>query len=157
MFVRACISDTVRDFRVYNSRALSSVTETILYDNPEHYRLERIEKLTTRRLEDILAEHNAPNKFEFLSIDVEGHDSEVLQSIDLGQYQPEVIVIEVSGEMSVGAISECAAAKHLSSYGYEPVAALNSPARRRWMPRHATRSNLTRTWVGSDIDFIANL
>jgi hypothetical protein len=46
----------------------------------------------------------APKKFDFLSIDVEGHDREVLQSIDLGQYQPEVILIEISGEMSAGAI-----------------------------------------------------
>ena len=111
------------DFRVYNSRALSSVTATKLYDDPEDYRLERIEKLQTRLLGDILAEHDAPKKFDFLSTDVEGHDREVLQSIDLSQYQPEVIVVEISGQMSVGSIAECTVARHLSQYAYEPVAA----------------------------------
>ena len=125
VFVSACVSNAVSevDFRVYNSRALSSVTASQLYENPEHYRLERIEKLQTRPLGAILAEHSAPKKFEFLSIDVEGHDFEALQSIDLGQYQPAVILIEISGQMSVGAIAECNVAQHLSQYAYEPVAA----------------------------------
>lgn len=51
--------------------------------------------LTTRTLDSVLDEFNAPNKFDFLSIDVEGHDYEVLLSINLNRYRPKLILIEI--------------------------------------------------------------
>jgi FkbM family methyltransferase len=126
IFVNSCVSDSALDvnFRIYKSRALSGVTEEKFYDNQDHYQLERIERLQTKPLNEILQTHGAPEKFELLSIDVEGHDFEVLQSIDLNHYQPEVILVEVNGrDISVGAICESNVAKHLHQYSYEPVAA----------------------------------
>jgi FkbM family methyltransferase len=51
----------------------------------------------TRTLGAILHDLDAPRAFDLLSIDVEGHDANVLRSIDLDVYQPQVIVVEMRG------------------------------------------------------------
>lgn len=53
--------------------------------------------VNTRTLGGILNELNAPHAFDLLSVDVEGHDANVLRSIDLDVYQPQVIVVEMHG------------------------------------------------------------
>jgi FkbM family methyltransferase len=47
-----------------------------------------------RALDDILVEAGAPAQFEFLSIDVEGHELEVLSGFDLARWRPRLILIE---------------------------------------------------------------
>jgi FkbM family methyltransferase len=47
-----------------------------------------------RTLDDILVEARAPAQFDFLSIDVEGHELEVLSGFDLARWQPRLILIE---------------------------------------------------------------
>lgn len=47
-----------------------------------------------RRLDELLAELNAPKDFDFLSIDVEGHELNVLQSMDFEKFKPQLICIE---------------------------------------------------------------
>jgi FkbM family methyltransferase len=47
-----------------------------------------------RALDDVLVEARAPERFEFLSIDVEGHELEVLSGLDLARWQPRLILIE---------------------------------------------------------------
>lgn len=51
----------------------------------------------TRTLSTILTEVNSPHTFDLLSVDVEGHDANVLRSIDFEIYRPEVIVVEMHG------------------------------------------------------------
>jgi FkbM family methyltransferase len=46
-------------------------------------------------LRDILAEH-APPAIDFLSIDVEGHEREVLLGNDWGRYRPRVVLVEAT-------------------------------------------------------------
>jgi len=47
-----------------------------------------------RTLNDILEEAGAPRGFDFLSIDVEGHEIEVLRGIDLTHWRPRLIMLE---------------------------------------------------------------
>ena len=47
-----------------------------------------------RTLDDILDEACAPAPFDFLSIDVEGHELEVLSGFDLARWRPRLILIE---------------------------------------------------------------
>src|SRR5438093_7481217 len=47
-----------------------------------------------RTLDDILFEARAPLGFDFLSIDVEGHELEVLSGFDLARWRPRLILIE---------------------------------------------------------------
>ncbi|MEM1407874.1 MAG: FkbM family methyltransferase, partial [Bacteroidota bacterium] len=49
-------------------------------------------------------------EFDFLSIDVEGHDWNVIRSIDLTKYKPELIVAELNPEPDL--------VDYLGQYGY---------------------------------------
>lgn len=48
----------------------------------------------TRTLDDILSEAQAPAPIDLLSIDVEGHEVEVLQGFDFTRWQPRLILVE---------------------------------------------------------------
>ena len=124
-FIRACVSDKVEDvkFHHFHHDTLSSVSGAHFYDNDEHYALERIETMTTRRLDDILAEANCPERFDILNVDVEGMDEAVLRSLDLKRFQPRVILVELNGtDLDVGRLSDSGIAKSLEKFGYSPVA-----------------------------------
>jgi len=47
-----------------------------------------------RTLDDILEEANAPTPIDFMSIDVEGHEIEVLRGFDLARWRPRLLLIE---------------------------------------------------------------
>jgi hypothetical protein len=47
-----------------------------------------------RTLDDILREADAPASIDFVSIDVEGHEVEVLRGFDLNHWRPRLILIE---------------------------------------------------------------
>ncbi len=55
---------------------------------------EAVVDVPIRTLKDILEEAGAPRGFDFLSIDVEGHEIEVLRGIDLRRWRPHLIMIE---------------------------------------------------------------
>jgi hypothetical protein len=48
----------------------------------------------TRTLDDILDEAEAPSPIDFLSIDVEGHEVEVLRGFEFARWRPRLIMIE---------------------------------------------------------------
>jgi FkbM family methyltransferase len=45
-------------------------------------------------LDSILEEHEAPTQFELLSIDVEGHEPEVLDGFSIQKWKPKLILVE---------------------------------------------------------------
>ena len=47
-----------------------------------------------RALDDVLADAGAPQPFDFLSIDVEGHETDVLRGFDFTRWQPRLILLE---------------------------------------------------------------
>ena len=47
-----------------------------------------------RTLDDILIEARAPAGFDFLSVDVEGHELEVLSGFDFARWRPRLILLE---------------------------------------------------------------
>ncbi|NET86402.1 MAG: FkbM family methyltransferase [Moorea sp. SIO1F2] len=49
----------------------------------------------TVTLNEIIDRYNTPKEFDLLSIDVEGHDFQVLASLDLDVYHPKIIIIEI--------------------------------------------------------------
>jgi FkbM family methyltransferase len=57
-------------------------------------RPEQVIEVPVRALDDILVEARAPVQFDFLSIDVEGHELEVLSGFDLVRWRPRLILIE---------------------------------------------------------------
>ncbi len=50
--------------------------------------------VTTISLDDMLAAHNAPAPFDYLSIDTEGSEFDILQSFNIARYMPRVITVE---------------------------------------------------------------
>lgn len=110
------------DFHIFEGDALSSISGTPLYEDPAKYIVKRIDRLT-RRLDATLAEQGGPRDFDFLSIDVEGHDEAVLRSIDLERFIPRVIVVELNGAVFVPSnVGDCAVAQHLAGFGYRILA-----------------------------------
>jgi len=74
--------------------------------------------IANRPLKDILNEHLTKNdKIDFLSVDVEGFDMEVLKSNDWDNYKPEYILVECL-DTSLPEISEDNTYIYLSSLGY---------------------------------------
>jgi FkbM family methyltransferase len=55
---------------------------------------ERIINVPIRTLDSILVEAGSPAGFDFLSIDVEGHEIEVLRGFDMAHWRPRLILLE---------------------------------------------------------------
>ena len=55
---------------------------------------ESIIEVPVRTLDDILQEANAPVPIDFLSVDVEGHELEVLRGLDFTRWRPRLIMVE---------------------------------------------------------------
>jgi len=54
----------------------------------------RIIEVPVRTLDDVLSEAQAPRAFDFLSVDVEGHELEVLGGFDFARWRPRLILLE---------------------------------------------------------------
>ncbi len=64
-----------------------------------------------RTLDSILIEANAPAPLDLLSVDVEGHELEVLEGCDLDRWQPRLILLEDH-------VGDLAKHRYLSGSGY---------------------------------------
>ena len=61
----------------------------------QNAKVQSIKKVKTNTLNNIIQTSNySEKKFDFLSIDVEGHELQVLQGLDFSKYSPDVIVVE---------------------------------------------------------------
>jgi FkbM family methyltransferase len=55
---------------------------------------ERVINVPIRTLDSILAQAGTPHGFDFLSINVEGHEIEVLRGFDIARWRPRLILLE---------------------------------------------------------------
>jgi len=55
---------------------------------------ERVIEVPIRTLDSLLDEADAPKPLDFLSIDVEGHEIEVLRGFDIARWRPRLILLE---------------------------------------------------------------
>ena len=51
----------------------------------------------TISLNDLLAQHKAPDNFDLLSIDTEGSELQIFENFNLNKYHPKIILIEFDG------------------------------------------------------------
>ena len=90
--INVAISDTEGEQELYffhNRSAINSLSK-IRKDEAKEVR-----KIKTRTLNSIIENSKFRNeKINFISIDVEGHELEVIRSINLEKYAPDMIVIE---------------------------------------------------------------
>ena len=87
------------NFYVFNEPALNSFDEIISLkrNNAQNdYKIIKTIPLESRKLSDILEEYLSPGQeIDFLSVDVEGLDFEVLQSNDWHQFSPSIVLVEI--------------------------------------------------------------
>ena len=82
---------------------LSTMTQELAdgYERAGHH-LERI-RVPTRPLADIVREHCADRTVDFLKVDAEGHELEILRGVDLSVWRPRVVLIEAGYKPEVWA------------------------------------------------------
>lgn len=78
------------------------------------YTYEKVE-VETKTLDEILTARTQGRSIDFISIDVEGHELEVLEGFNVAFWRPRILVIE---DNSYG--EKSAVRQHLSKLGYEP-------------------------------------
>jgi FkbM family methyltransferase len=72
-------------------------------------------QVPTRRLDDILEEAGVTRSPDFITIDVEGHELEVLKGFSIDRWKPLIIIAEDNSQFENDAVF-----RYLRSFGYEP-------------------------------------
>lgn len=122
-----CISAVVSNskdeatFTEFSDSGVSSLDRNHVEQWKEYSKVKSSKKVIPISLNEILDQCQAPKTFALLSIDVEAHDFEVLQSIDLDIYHPTLIVVEATG-FNMQNINSSKIYKYLESYGYRLIA-----------------------------------
>jgi len=107
----------------FNEPALNTfdTTEAALKDRAPYRLLDKVE-VSVQRLDVLLERHlSAGQHIDFLSVDVEGKDLEVLQSNDWGKFRPRFILAETL-RTDIMNMDACPIVRYLMDLGYKPVA-----------------------------------
>lgn len=114
---------SVSKFYVFNVPALNTFDEELARSRDHApFRIERVIEIPLLPLADVLGEHlPAGTDIDFLSVDVEGWDLEVLKSNDWTRFRPKVVLAELFGS-TIDEASSDPLFVYLASVGYEPLA-----------------------------------
>jgi hypothetical protein len=121
------ISDSrqVLTYYSFNEPALNTFSAEVARerDGLGDYRIVSERQLETRTLAEVLAEHLAPGvEIDFMSVDVEGLDHQVLKSNDWARFRPRVVLVEDLNAASLERLDESPVARLLRREGYRPTA-----------------------------------
>ena len=89
-----------------------------------------------KTLDSVLEQAGAPEGFDFLSVDVEGHEIEVLRGFDIARWRPQLILLEDH----VGDLSKH---RYLKSAGYRIIRRYENNG--WYVPREAPTGPACRT------------
>jgi FkbM family methyltransferase len=86
----------ILEYYIYNEPALNTFNGNLYKDLVDKgtYKLLGTKKVEVKTLKSLLDTHNINNKIDFISIDAEGYDFEVLRSNDWNKYRPTFILVE---------------------------------------------------------------
>lgn len=88
------------DFQmVHEFSDLSGLTENLTDNQKDKHRFKRnsnfeIYKVNTISLGDLLKKYNAPNEIDYMSVDTEGSEYEILKNFNFTEYKIKIITIE---------------------------------------------------------------
>lgn len=121
--VHACVMGNVRNVRFREAGYLSGVEECFNVSAIERLRVEGfsdglVSPKVSRTLEEILTSHNAPPVIDFLSLDTEGSESEILGAFPFDRYRFRTICVEHNGFPEPMRVLRAI----LGGYGYELAA-----------------------------------
>jgi FkbM family methyltransferase len=95
--IEALVSDKnqIKRYEIYSEGAFNGISQNEFASDKGDAKLISSIEIKTRRLDEIFAQY-LPKEIEidFMSIDVEGHEFEVLKSSDWTQYRPKFLLIE---------------------------------------------------------------
>lgn len=116
------IANGVAEYYQFNEPALNTFDQhEANIKNNKPYEIINIINVNVRRLDDILDQYlNENQQIDFMSIDVEGKDLEVLKSNNWKKYKPKYILAETL-RIKMLQIAECPLVIYLKSLGYEPI------------------------------------
>ncbi len=114
------------EYYIFNEPALNtfSKTEAEIKNKIAHYHIEKVISVQTKPLKEILREHLSDHqKIDFMSIDVEGMDEEVLRTNNWKKYRPTYLLVEAIGKPSLESyISSNSMHSYLKELGYHLIA-----------------------------------
>jgi hypothetical protein len=92
--ILACLSDREKIVDMYIDNEFSALN-SIYNNNIKNFKIKKYQKIKikTKVFSNVVRE-----KFDFLNIDCEGNNYNILKTIDLKKFNPKIICIEVSGE-----------------------------------------------------------
>ena len=112
-------------YHMFDESALNTFDEKMVNKHKNQktpHKVVSTKKVTIKPLSTILKKHMPKNTtIDFMSIDVEGKDLEVLQTNDWARYKPTHILIECHGYGCID-LDKDKKVKYLSKYGYTPIA-----------------------------------
>lgn len=114
----------VLSYFVFNEPALNGFSKelSVSRDGYRHYKIEKTIEIEALTLNDILNENLPENKIiDFISIDVEGLEYDVIQSIDFKKYKPKVVLIEIL-DLDLEKVTQDVVCKYLISNGFSVYA-----------------------------------
>ena len=136
-------SGTTRTFWVFNEPALNTFDEALARSKeggPHGHAIVGKHEVPIRSLRDLFAQYLPANTaIDFLTVDVEGLDLEVLQSNDWERHRPGYVLAECTG-VPLADLDEDPVYRFLAGKGYELFAKTINTAvfRRRDEPAHGT-------------------
>lgn len=86
------------DYYIFNETALNGFSKNLSMSRDESdtsYKLQRVTKIKVFPLRKILETHMGERDIDFLNVDVEGLDLQVLKSNDWSKYRPKVVLAEI--------------------------------------------------------------
>ena len=88
----ACLSNKKKNITIYYDHLFSALNSVYL-ENSKNFELKNLKKVKTKtKIFSDLVKYN----FDFLNIDCEGNDYNILKTINLKKFNPKIICIEVS-------------------------------------------------------------
>lgn len=92
------------DFYIFADQVLNTTDKeralSVISEGNDSCKLKKIIRVESKSLEQILDERNdLPECIDFISIDCEWHDLEVLKSNNWTKYRPKVIIVEIHCDM----------------------------------------------------------
>ena len=105
----ACLSNKKKIITIYYDHLFSALNSVYL-ENSKNFELKNLKKVKTKTkiFSDLVKD-----KFDFLNIDCEGSDYQILKTIDLNFYTPKLICIEINSK------NKRKIFQYLNSYGYK--------------------------------------
>jgi FkbM family methyltransferase len=123
--LEAAVSDSVQtlNFYLFNEPALNTFDRALATERHGflHFQIVREVAIQTVTLRSLLDLHlQAEKPIDFLNVDVEGLDLQVLKSNDWDRYRPKVVLVEDNTIKAWNEIANSPTVQFLTENGYEP-------------------------------------